>query len=55
MKQFFLNKPGLKWEALGGGGQVKFYPYEKGDGGQIKFKPNGGFHKKFWGTFNTGA
>ena len=31
----------------GGGGHMKFYPYEKGGGGAIL---KGG-HKKFWGSF----
>ena len=40
------------------GGQVKFYPYEKGLGGPKSFshiKGGGGGHKTFWGILNTGA
>ena len=33
----------------GGGGQVKFYPYEKGD--RKMFAMLKGAHKKFWGSF----
>ena len=34
----------------GGGGQVKFYPYEKGGGGECFSHAEGG-HKTFWGSF----
>ena len=41
-----------------GVGQVKFYPYAKGGGGggaeKVLAMLKGG-HKKFWGSFNTGA
>ena len=38
------------------GGHVKFYPYEKGEGGGKSFShAEGGGHKKFRGSFNTGA
>ena len=37
-----------------GGGQVKFYPYEKaGGGGGGSSHPERG-HTKFWGSFNMG-
>ena len=38
----------------GGGGHVKFYPYEKGGGGAEKvlaILKGGGGHRKFWGRF----
>ena len=40
----------------GGGGHVKFYPYEKGGGGTKKVLAmlKGG-HKKFWGSFYVTA
>ena len=34
----------------GGGGHVKFYPYEKWGGGGFLAALKGG-HKKFWGSF----
>ena len=34
----------------GGGGHVKFYPYEKGGAGKVLAILKGG-HKKFWGSF----
>ena len=40
-----------KWE---GGGEVKFYPYEKGGGGGTSFshaEGGGGGHGKSWGSF----
>ena len=37
-----------------GGGQVKFYPVQKGGGGRKGFRGGGG-HKTFCGSFNIGA
>ena len=34
----------------GGGGHVKFYPYEKGGAEKVLSMLKGG-HKKFWGSF----
>ena len=34
----------------GGGGHVKFYPYEKGGAEKVLAMLKGG-HKKFWGSF----
>ena len=34
----------------GGGGHVKFYPYEKGGAEKVLAMLKGG-HKKFWGRF----
>ena len=39
----------------GGGGHVKFYPYEKGAGGAKSLSHAEGGHKKFWGSFYTVA
>ena len=34
----------------GGGGHVKFYPYEKGGAEKVLAMLKGG-HRKFWGSF----
>ena len=34
----------------GGGGHVKFYPYEEGGAEKVLAMLKGG-HKKFWGSF----
>ena len=39
----------------GGGGHVKFYPYEKGGGAETILATLKGGHKKFWGRFFTAA
>ena len=38
----------------GGGGHVKFYPYEKGGAEKVLAVLKGG-HKKFWGIFLLGS
>ena len=38
-----------------GVGQVKFYPYKKGEGRGEKAMLKGWGHKLFWGSFNTRA
>ena len=43
---------GLRNGSWRGGGQVKFYPYEKGEGGKcFSHAEGGGGHKMFWGSF----
>ena len=39
---------------MGGGGHMKFYPYEKGGGEKSVSHAEGG-HKKFWGSFYVEA
>ena len=41
-------------EGMGGGGQGKFYPYEKGPA-EIVLAMLKGRHLTFWGSFNMGA
>ena len=36
---------------MGGGGHVKFYPYEKGGGGKSFSHAERGGHNIFWGSF----
>ena len=35
---------------MGGGGHVKFYPYDKGGWKSLSHSEGGG-HNKFWGSF----
>ena len=39
---------------MGGGGHMKFYPYEKGGAEKVLAMLKGG-HKKFWGSFLRGS
>ena len=38
-----------------GGGQVKVYPYKKGDGKSFSHPKGVGGSKKIWGSFNMDA
>ena len=42
---------GWGYKTRGGGGYVKFYPYEKGEGAEKVLAILKGGHKKFWGSF----
>ena len=48
-RSFITGRGATKWE--GGGG----YPYKGGGGGKSFSHAEGGGHKRFWGSFNTGA
>ena len=39
-----------------GGGQMKFYPYEKGGGAEkVLAMPKGAGQKEFWGSYSAEA